>query len=669
MAALVTESAPTNSINDNIEVVQQSTDNVVSSEQCVDDFKSLGVECVPYYNNVSTTDDAEEYTKTAVNHDSSSVRDNHCYPAESITENAPLIIKGRGDSSPDESGSDSPLIARASGSGRRTGDLENGTQSSSSLVAYSSASGDGGSSVWSEDDGMGSNERGFPRYGLLDSGAESGMSSPGGTPVPLSTVVGRGEVPLSLDDNQDPVTDTGMKNTEPHISEEPLSTVIDKPLESLAFIDHLESVITSHDLSTTLVEDQTENCVLSEQDTTVCDTHVQQLIQDTCVSTSIDDNFISDKQELGDMREGEKEGIDEVGETLGEGEGEEAGEVNGAGNGENVEEVTEGEGEEENVVGEVNGAGKGEEEVTDGEGEEENVVREVGGRDEVREVGVGEDDEREEGEGEGQDGDTREEMEERVELREEGDETREENYNGRQNIIEDESTFQDLEHTPPTVDPPQKIEQDEPEMNSVQEREETRIDTTSPQEQQTIGSPPDQQDELHVNLDQTIGDSQDRETAPDHTPTNVPLINTPSMQSMETSLTMWNGFEGRRISSMMEDNDIDDPMLESNLDSSNLDSGVRRPPPPSSNMPVLQPLSPAPDLNEQYEYLRRTLSHSRSRYSTRRRRPRRRDRGEQVQRYGSTAGAEQQTMRDMLSGRDQGTGELLTLCDVLYFSS
>ena len=44
-----------------------------------------------------------------------------------------------------------------------------------------------------------------------------------------------------------------------------------------------------------------------------------------------------------------------------------------------------------------------------------------------------------------------------------------------------------------------------------------------------------------------------------------------------------------------------------------------------SELPVLEPLSPtmsrAGNLNEQYEFLRRTLSHSRHRYSTRRSRP------------------------------------------------
>ena len=72
-----------------------------------------------------------------------------------------------------------------------------------------------------------------------------------------------------------------------------------------------------------------------------------------------------------------------------------------------------------------------------------------------------------------------------------------------------------------------------------------------------------------------------------------------------------------------EDQDVDGCPNESNLDASNLDAGIRVRPTGSQvgDLPVLQPLSPThgSDLNEQYEYLRRTLSHSRRRYSTRRR--------------------------------------------------
>ena len=58
-------------------------------------------------------------------------------------------------------------------------------------------------------------------------------------------------------------------------------------------------------------------------------------------------------------------------------------------------------------------------------------------------------------------------------------------------------------------------------------------------------------------------------------------------------------------------------------DASNLDSGLRSTKsdsPPEEDFPRLEPLSPTHNgLSERYEYLRRTLSHSRSRYSTRRR--------------------------------------------------
>ena len=78
---------------------------------------------------------------------------------------------------------------------------------------------------------------------------------------------------------------------------------------------------------------------------------------------------------------------------------------------------------------------------------------------------------------------------------------------------------------------------------------------------------------------------------------------------------------------------LDRGTRESNLDSSNLDAGSRakksRPttPPsqqtashPATNLPVLSPLSPdhGTELNQQYEFLRRTLSHSQRRYSQRR---------------------------------------------------
>ena len=78
---------------------------------------------------------------------------------------------------------------------------------------------------------------------------------------------------------------------------------------------------------------------------------------------------------------------------------------------------------------------------------------------------------------------------------------------------------------------------------------------------------------------------------------------------------------------------LDRGTREPNLDSSNLDAGLRArkdqpstPPSqqsvshPATNLPVLSPLSPehGTELNQQYEFLRRTLSHSQRRYSQRR---------------------------------------------------
>jgi len=77
--------------------------------------------------------------------------------------------------------------------------------------------------------------------------------------------------------------------------------------------------------------------------------------------------------------------------------------------------------------------------------------------------------------------------------------------------------------------------------------------------------------------------------------------------------THGNNQDGRVLRSSNQDMSATE---ESNLDSSNLDAGVRN---ARTNLPVLKPLSPTHELDQQYEYLRRTLSHSRRRYSTRRR--------------------------------------------------
>ena len=125
---------------------------------------------------------------------------------------------------------------------------------------------------------------------------------------------------------------------------------------------------------------------------------------------------------------------------------------------------------------------------------------------------------------------------------------------------------------------------------------------------------------------------------------------TPPVGSEEQSQLDHSSEQRTRTSAL--DPDIDNPLMESNFDCSNLDSGVRSRRTPSRDIPVLQPLSPDPDLNEQYEHLRRTLSHSRRRYSTRRRRP---PRGVDNER-GQRGENEVRGMRDMLHGQDQGRG-------------
>jgi hypothetical protein len=151
-------------------------------------------------------------------------------------------------------------------------------------------------------------------------------------------------------------------------------------------------------------------------------------------------------------------------------------------------------------------------------------------------------------------------------------------------------------------------------------------------------------------------------TAPEvpHTgPEPAPVVTSPPPPSTTVvSSAAVDTPDHRLRSSMLESEDSDDPLLESNLDSSNLDSGVRRPRDSRTNLPILQPLSPDPDLSEQYEYLRRTLSHSRRRYSTRRRRPQRRQNREGVQRSESSVGVrrEQREMRDMLQNQESRRG-------------
>ena len=126
---------------------------------------------------------------------------------------------------------------------------------------------------------------------------------------------------------------------------------------------------------------------------------------------------------------------------------------------------------------------------------------------------------------------------------------------------------------------------------------------------------------------------------------------------------------------------LDRGTRESNLDSSNLDAGSRarkdRPstPPsqqaashPATNLPVLSPLSPehGTELNQQYEFLRRTLSHSQRRYSQRRKQQggSRRDPspsgapgGPGGRRYTSSAGSG----GDVESRRKQTVGQLRDL--------
>lgn len=169
------------------------------------------------------------------------------------------------------------------------------------------------------------------------------------------------------------------------------------------------------------------------------------------------------------------------------------------------------------------------------------------------------------------------------------------------------------------------------------------------------------------------------------TTTESSTLNT-STQSQEllsendqTSSSLDSGDRSRTYSN------LDRGTRDSNLDSSNLDAGLRTrkdapstPPSqkaeshPATNLPVLSPLSPehGTELNQQYEFLRRTLSHSQRRYSQRRKQQgeqggnrRERDFSATVggRRNTSSAGGGSSNSGDVESRRKQTVGQLRDL--------
>ena len=120
------------------------------------------------------------------------------------------------------------------------------------------------------------------------------------------------------------------------------------------------------------------------------------------------------------------------------------------------------------------------------------------------------------------------------------------------------------------------------------------------------------------------------QSTPSTSPSSATTSAQPPEQDLDTSSSSLDMGDRNSAAS-----NLDHCPRESNLDTSNLDAGLRRSKNPNStppsqrrshpvtNLPILNPLSPdhgtpVNELNEQYEFLRRTLSHSQRRYSERR---------------------------------------------------
>lgn len=582
-------------------------------------------------------------------------QDNHCYPLE-YSEDTPLFnhANGRITSSQEDSECEGHLTPGDQAGAERViaGETETLDRecSSSSLKAYSSASGDG-SSIWSGDDVREQNEQGSPQYGLLNNGSDSELSSPGETPDPVATIeLG---TPSSLVDNGTPSDTTGIQPSISNVVEDKEAAVPD-PEDTFSGPVALPEPSPSslHELSTTTCKKEDPRI----EDVPVDDIHVA---SSDCATINVDKEDVKQDPEEGERTRGREDNEQETLEVSKYAE-----QVLSEG-GEGVELES-----SEPTLPEVSITNIPLETTEDGEreliGNKEEVVTELP----VNDVPL------EDMEREGREMAEQESVDERPEVSKEeqgrelsqeaaavtssgdvlsadveceGRERTEQEVASKNSSVDDtpaadreRESFQEIAATPTSGD-----------LNLTDAEGEGRMVTEE-------GSA--------VAINDTTTNSSSSPAVLIHTSSMVEATLPPEQQGAVGNL------EVRQSSSTVED-DIDNPLAESDLDFSNLDSGIRRPPPSdpdcsnldsgirrpaSSNLPVLKPLSPDPNLNEQYEYLRRTLSHSRRRYSTRRRRPHRRAaRNEDDQTSESEVRSEQQqhTMRDMLQGqqREQGT--------------
>ena len=664
------------------------------------------------------------YGAVAVEEELTGFRDHHSYPQE----DTPLICLANGKtngSQEEDSDSEGGMIQRDQ-EGADEGRIISQEFGEHLLNAYSSASGDG-SSVWSEEDNREHDEQDSPQYGLLDSGSESELSSPGGTPVPVAKNTEIEKTSL-LGDNQTHVESTTDTSVQPSYNNR-LEEVTIEP--STVYISSLlcESAPLPPDIPQSPPHERDADITLTNEytrDTRVEDVSGPESASVGALVTSVQEESglnssgqpqakeegeggggMEEEVENGEGGEGEMGSEEEVGGVGGEEDNEEVGEREGGeeevGDREGGEvEVGETEGceEQEEQVGQREG---GEEEVGDTEGGEEEVGNREGGEEEV-EVGETESGEEEVGDREGGEEEVgdREGGEEEVEVgeTESGEEEVGDREGGEEEVGDEEGGEEGVEG---------KDGGEEEEVRDKEGGEEGvgagggggKEEMAGEREGRKVGrevgdgvgdvvqngfsvsadsavldkslddvphTTTEDRDEEEIHVLRTGGERASSNTAATSgSKSPVPLIHTSSMEGHEAP-PLPRGpeghsggvgtTEGRQRSSTLEE-DVDNPLLESNLDSSNLDSGVRRT--PSGNLPVLQPLSPDPDLNEQYEHLRRTLSHSRRRYSMRRRRPQHQVNNEQGQRSENMARNEQQRMRDMFQSQEQqGRGKRMT---------
>ena len=588
-------------------------------------------------------------------------RDSHCYPLE-YSEDAPLFnhANGRINSSQEDSECEGGVERVIAGEGALNG--------SSSLKAYSSASGDG-SSIWSGDDSRERNEQGSPHYGLLNSGTESELSSPGETPDPVPVAMVGLESPSSLGDNGTPLDTASDAGMHPSISD-----VVD---DEVAAVPYPEDVLgglialpetspsSSRDPSTTICKNE-DSCI---QSITVGDI---ELPSTDGAPVGVDVNHVTQDQEESDtIGSGENEqGRSEVSEYVGElSEGGEEVEHKSV-----VLDISESTLPGAPIVDVPQKTTEDGDRELDGNNEEVVTESDSPVDDVPVEYVEGEERERTEQEVASKSSsvtDTR-----GVSVEEEGGE-----------LIQEAAAVTSSDNVMPADSECEERERSEQQVHVASES--SSVDGITPaadREREEMAATPSSGD---VRLTDTEGEGTEQgatnETTANSSSSPAVLVHTSSMVEAALAPEEQSGVGNPELRQTSEDG-VDNSVLESNLDSgvrepvyinldsSNLDSGIRQPSddldssnldtgvrrPASSNPPVLQPLSPDPDLNEQYEYLRRTLSHSRRRYSTRRRRPHRRAaRNEEGQTSDDEVRSEQQqqhTMRDMLQGQQQEQG-------------